>query len=62
MFKSQKAEYENILADIEDCYKSQPVLVGTVSIDKNEALSEMLRRRALSTSAQRQSTTRRKPR
>jgi len=48
VFKGQKAKYENILADIEDCYKrGQPVLVGTVSIDKNEALSEMLRRRGI---------------
>jgi len=48
VFKSQRAKYDNIVADIEDCYKrGQPVLVGTVSIDKNEALSEMLKRKGI---------------
>ncbi len=43
LYKTEKAKYEAIVADIEDCYKrGQPVLVGTVSIEKSELLSKML--------------------
>lgn len=37
-----------IVADISDCYKrGQPVLVGTVSVEKSEELSNMLKRRGI---------------
>lgn len=37
-----------IVADIADCYKrGQPVLVGTVSVEKSEELSNMLKRRGI---------------
>ena len=37
-----------IVADIEDCYKrGQPVLVGTVSVEKSEQLSGLLKRRGI---------------
>lgn len=37
-----------IVADIEDCYKKeQPVLVGTVSVEKSEELSEILKRKGI---------------
>lgn len=48
VFKTQKAKYANIVKEIEECYvKGQPVLVGTVSIDKNEMLSDMLKRHGI---------------
>ncbi len=48
VFKTQKAKYAAIVDEIEACYKrGQPVLVGTVSIEKNEMLSEMLKRRGI---------------
>lgn len=37
-----------IVADIADCYKrGQPVLVGTVSVEKSEELSNMLKRKGI---------------
>jgi preprotein translocase subunit SecA len=44
VYKTQRAKYAAIVADIEDCYKrGQPVLVGTTSIDKNEIISQFLK-------------------
>ena len=37
-----------IVADIEECFKKgQPVLVGTVSVEKSEQLSDMLKRKGI---------------
>ncbi len=48
IYKSEKAKYEAVVADIIDCYeRGQPVLVGTVSIEKSEKLSGMLKRRGV---------------
>ncbi len=48
VFKSLKGKYEAIIAQIEECHaKGQPVLVGTVSVDKSEELSAMLKRRGI---------------
>ena len=48
VYKNQKGKYEAIIAQIEECHaKGQPVLVGTVSVEKSELLSEMLRRRGI---------------
>ena len=42
-------EHVAIIALIEDCYRrGQPILVGTVSIEKSEQLSEMLKAHKLS--------------
>ena len=39
-----------MIEDIIQCHeKGQPVLVGTISIEKSELLSKMLKRRASST-------------
>ena len=44
VYKSVSAKYDAIVAQIIECHeKGQPVLVGTVSIDKSEALSRKLR-------------------
>ncbi len=43
LFVTMNAKYDNILKDIIDCYsKRQPVLVGTVSVEKSEILSKLL--------------------
>jgi len=45
IFKSQDEKYNAIAHDIADCYKrGQPALVGTVSIEKSELLSRMLKK------------------
>ncbi len=46
IYKNEKEKFKAIVKEIEDCYKrGQPVLVGTVSIEKNELLSELLKRK-----------------
>lgn len=48
VYKTTRAKYAAIAQDIADCYKrGQPVLVGTTSIDKNEIISELLKRKGV---------------
>ncbi|MBR6419636.1 MAG: preprotein translocase subunit SecA [Oscillospiraceae bacterium] len=48
IFRTEKAKYAAIIEQIIACHeKGQPVLVGTVSIDKSEKLSDMLKRRGI---------------
>ncbi len=48
VYKTPRAKYSAIAADITDCYKrGQPVLVGTTSIDKNEIISDFLRHKGI---------------
>ena len=43
VYKSLEEKYDAIVEDIEDCHqRGQPVLVGTISIEKSELLSRML--------------------
>lgn len=43
MFKSEPEKFAAIIKDIQECReRQQPVLVGTISIEKSEALSEAL--------------------
>ncbi|HVB08816.1 MAG TPA: preprotein translocase subunit SecA [Bacillota bacterium] len=45
IYKSEAAKYRAVVEDIRACYeKGQPVLVGTVSVDKSERLSRQLER------------------
>ena len=45
MFRTEKAKFDAIIAQVKSCHeKGQPVLVGTVSIEKSEQLSHALRR------------------
>ncbi|MBO5006239.1 MAG: preprotein translocase subunit SecA [Clostridia bacterium] len=45
VYKNQKGKYDAIIAQIKECHeKGQPVLVGTVSVDKSEFLSKLLNR------------------
>ncbi len=44
VYKSVKAKYRAVIEQIKECHeKGQPVLVGTVSIDKSEELSKLLK-------------------
>ncbi len=45
VYRSRAGKYRAIIRQIQECHaKGQPVLVGTVSIDKSEELSALLRR------------------
>ena len=48
MYKNEVGKYRAIVNQIEACHqKGQPVLVGTVSIEKSEELSAMLKKRGI---------------
>ena len=48
VYKSGRAKLSAVATEIENVHKTgQPVLVGTTSIDKNELISELLKRRAI---------------
>jgi len=46
VYKTQREKYNAIISAIEECYqRQQPVLVGTISVERSELISRMLRRR-----------------
>ena len=48
VYKNLKGKYDAIIAQIEECHKKgQPVLVGTVSVDKSEDLSAQLKKHGI---------------
>jgi preprotein translocase subunit SecA len=48
IFKTEKAKFKAAADLIADCYeRKQPILVGTISVEKSERLSEMLKRRGI---------------
>ncbi len=48
IYKTTRAKFSAVVREIEQAHKTgQPVLVGTTSIDKNEILSELLRRKGI---------------
>lgn len=48
VYKTVKGKYNAVVDQVVKCHeKGQPVLVGTVSIDKSELLSSMLKRRGI---------------
>jgi preprotein translocase subunit SecA len=48
IYKSENAKFEAVVEDIvERTEKGQPVLVGTVSVEKSEVLADLLRRRGV---------------
>ena len=48
VYKTDAGKYRAIVKQIEECYQAgQPVLVGTVSIEKSEKLSRMLREKGI---------------
>ncbi|MCY4622111.1 MAG: preprotein translocase subunit SecA [bacterium] len=49
IYKTEDAKYQELVQDIEERHqKRQPVLVGTVSIEKSELVSRLLSRRGIS--------------
>ena len=48
VYKNQAGKYRAIIAQIKECHeKGQPVLVGTVSVDKSEVLSALLKKQGV---------------
>ncbi len=48
VYKSETAKFSAVVQEIEELHKQgRPVLVGTISIERSEMLSEMLRRRGI---------------
>lgn len=48
IYKTENAKFNAVIDQIAECHeKGQPVLVGTISIDKSEHLSSMLKRRGI---------------
>ncbi|MGE4543551.1 MAG: preprotein translocase subunit SecA [Pedobacter sp.] len=49
IYKTTREKFQAVVEDIIQCHaKGQPVLVGTISIENSEVLSEMLRKRGVS--------------
>lgn len=45
IFQTERAKYKHVIEQIKKCHeKGQPILVGTISIEKSELLSKMLKR------------------
>ena len=45
VYKSQREKYQAVIEEIRECHeRGQPVLVGTISIEKSEMLAEMLKK------------------
>ena len=48
VYKTETGKYRAIIAQVKECHeKGQPVLVGTVSIEKSELLSKLLKREGI---------------
>ncbi|NLL98871.1 MAG: preprotein translocase subunit SecA [Tepidanaerobacter sp.] len=48
IYKTEKGKFNAVVKEIEECYRrGQPVLVGTISIEKSEHLSSMLKRKGI---------------
>jgi preprotein translocase subunit SecA len=48
IYKTEKAKFNAVVEEIEACYrKGRPVLVGTISIEKSERLSQMLKKKGI---------------
>ena len=48
IYRTESAKFNAIVADVEECHKKgQPVLVGTVSIEKSELASALLKKRGV---------------
>jgi len=48
IYKTEAAKFEAVADDIQECYeRGQPVLIGTISVEKSEHLSALLQRRGI---------------
>ena len=63
VYKTETAKFHAVIENIVECHeKGQPVLVGTISIEKSELLSQMLKRRGIRHECSTRSTTTRRRR
>jgi preprotein translocase subunit SecA len=48
VYKNERGKFRAVLAELEDCHqRGQPVLVGTVSVEKSEVVASLLRKKAI---------------
>src|SRR5688500_6152633 len=48
VYKNEPGKFRAVVTDVEDCYKrGQPVLVGTVSVEKSEVVANLLKAKGL---------------
>jgi len=48
IYKTEEAKFDAVVKEISECYeRGQPVLAGTISIEKSETLSKMLKRQGV---------------
>ncbi|MES1166002.1 MAG: preprotein translocase subunit SecA [Verrucomicrobiota bacterium] len=48
VYKNEKGKFRAVVSEIEDCHtRGQPVLVGTVSVEKSEVVASMLRKKGI---------------
>jgi preprotein translocase subunit SecA len=48
VYKNEAGKFRAVVADVEDCYqRGQPVLVGTVSVEKSEVVANLLKSKGL---------------
>ncbi len=48
IYKTERAKFNAVIKEIEECHRrGQPVLVGTISIEKSERLSKMLKKKGI---------------
>src|SRR5215813_413708 len=48
VYKNEAGKFRAVVADVEDCHqRGQPVLVGTVSVEKSEVVANLLRAKGL---------------
>src|SRR5262245_63124624 len=48
VYKNEAGKFRAVVADVEDCHKrGQPVLVGTVSVEKSEVVANLLKDKGL---------------
>ncbi|HET6281293.1 MAG TPA: preprotein translocase subunit SecA [Polyangia bacterium] len=46
VYKNERGKFRAVMAELEDCHKrGQPVLVGTVSVEKSEVVASLLRKK-----------------
>jgi preprotein translocase subunit SecA len=48
VYKNEKGKFRAVLSELEDCHqRGQPVLVGTVSVEKSEVVASLLRKKGI---------------
>jgi len=48
VYKNERGKFRAVIEEVADCYeRGQPVLVGTVSVEKSEVLSAMLKKKGI---------------